>query len=138
MIPNIVQRAAFLLALQRAGTNGVELRLLKSLVGNADDHLRFLRENMLLEIDESAGRVCLRTPVSFDVFQSVPPEIRNEVETIADRIVPPPPIKTLAAVTQKAIIIEEEALHRIETQGTHPSVQRLDNSARHVEQGDAI
>lgn len=127
MINDIVARSALLIALQRAGDAGLDLASIKGLVEDVEEHLDALRKRGIAT-DLRDDLVRLEAEISFDLFQSVPPEIREEVETLADNLYPPPLILSPMDIDHIAFILSEEKLEAIEVLRDSISIMREDDS----------
>ena len=127
MINDIVARSALLVALLRAGDKGLHMASIKELIKDVEEHLVAL-EKKNIAIDFRGDLVRLEGELSFDLFQSVPPEIREEVETLADSLCPPPQIISPTDIDHIAFILSEEKLEAMEGVRDSVSIVREDDS----------
>lgn len=135
MIDDIVARSALLVALQRAGDKGLDLASIKELIKDVEEHLDALKKKKIAT-DLRDGFVCLKVEIGFDLFQSVPPEIREEVETLADNLYAPPRIMSPMDIDHIAFILSEEKLQAIEGVRDSVSIVRDNDSVVWMESDD--
>lgn len=87
-ISNLIVRTGILLALIMS-EKGIEASKLEKFISSWKDELKSLSKiGLKLHVDNNS--VKLETLVSFDLYQSVPPEIRAEVEKILWRLIDKP------------------------------------------------
>jgi Fe-S-cluster-containing hydrogenase component 2 len=111
MIQDIIERSALLLALLRSFPKGIEIRRLNSVLPNWEAHLNFLaRRN--IDVAKGADEIVLNKPVYYDLYQSVPPEIRKDVEEILWKIINKEPIVDMTLLKQKVFRPLDDALTR--------------------------
>lgn len=90
LLENIVDRSALLLAL-KAKQDGLEQSKLSSLIPSWKEHLKSL-SRLKIDIDVIGSVVRLKTKISYDLYQSIPPEIRNDVENKLWKLIDKEPI----------------------------------------------
>ncbi|MEM3602613.1 MAG: hypothetical protein QXN87_08090, partial [Candidatus Bathyarchaeia archaeon] len=81
MFEEIIERSAILLALVKSHPKGISKNILDSVVTSWRDHLNFLQRKGI-DVEVTTSEVRLKKPVYYDLYQSVPPEIRNYVEEL--------------------------------------------------------
>lgn len=85
MINNIVERSALLLVLNTLKDDGIELSKIQK-IPNVQSHIEFLRSQGI-QITIENNKVFLKTSLYYDLYQSVPPEIRRDVEQLIYQII---------------------------------------------------
>ena len=125
MIKDIIERSSLLLALNRQYPRGIETKRLDSLLPNWKQHVSFLRKRGIdIEVKEY---VRLGVPVYYDLYQSVPPEIRTDVEEILWKLVNKEPIVNETMINQKVIRPIDKAIEKFSSI-PQPSTLRIDPS----------
>jgi len=84
-LENIAKRSALLLALLES-KNGIKKSDLDKIIPEWKEHLIFFSD-LKLNIRDDRDVITLVTPVSYDLYQSVPPEIRDLVEEILSKLI---------------------------------------------------
>lgn len=105
-VEDIIVRASLLLALDMSEDHSIAEAKVRKTISDLDRHLAFLQSKGI-KIASTGGAVRLETPLSIDLYQTVPPEIRTEVDELVRRLVPLPPILEPGEVNQQVIILDE-------------------------------
>jgi Fe-S-cluster-containing hydrogenase component 2 len=111
MIQNIIERSALLIALIESFPKGVKRHKLNQALPNWTEHVNFLIGRGI-DIDVNDKEIVLKKPVYYSLYQSVPPEIRKDVEEILWKIVDREPIVEAALEKQKVFRPLDDALLR--------------------------
>lgn len=124
MIRNIIERSALLIALGKTYPNGVKVDRLDEVMKTWRSHCKFLKDRGVnIKIYDDV--VVLKSPLYYDLYQSVPPEIRRSIENILWKIVPKETIIDESVVAQKTIQVLDEVLNAFISK-LPPSVEQID------------
>lgn len=124
MIKEIIERSAILIALETSYPNGIEIKRIEAVVKAWPLHIDFLRGKGI-SIEVTNTRVFLKTPVSFNIYQSIPPEIRQNVEDILWKILPKPQVLNETMVSQTIIQPIDEVVTAF-IRKAPPSMDKID------------
>jgi Fe-S-cluster-containing hydrogenase component 2 len=111
MIKEIIERSAILIALAKVFPRGIEIKKLDLVLPNWSLHMDFFVK-MGIDVGRSGNEVVLKKPIYYDLYQSVPPEIRKDVEEILWKIIDKEPIVDAVMVKQIVFRPLEESLRR--------------------------
>jgi len=101
-IDSLVERSAILIALSRQ-QNGLEIKNLSNVVKDWRIHIEFLRKkNFKFSLDKKS--VKLNSKITYDLYQSIPPEIMNDVEKILWKLTNKPKLQDPNTDLQKIIV----------------------------------
>jgi Fe-S-cluster-containing hydrogenase component 2 len=126
LVKEIVERSAILLALAKVYPAGVKISKLNQLLASWRDHLKFLQTKGI-DIEVTASEVKLNVPVYYDLYQSIPPEIRGSVEQLLWRFVTKEPIINKGSLMQRGIKPIEHVINNVLSRTT-PSTDRIDEN----------
>ena len=91
-IDRLVERSAILIALSRQ-QNGLEIKNLSNVVKDWKIHIEFLKKkNFKFSLDKKS--VKLNSKITYDLYQSIPPEIMNDVEKILWKLTNKPKLQS--------------------------------------------
>lgn len=126
MVKEIIKRSAILLALVKAYPKGVEIRKFDHVLVPWREHLKALKAKGI-DVDVTSSKVKLKVPVCYDLYQSVPPEIRESVEKLLWRIIAKEPIIDKSSVMQKGFKPIEYVVNKILSKNV-TSVEQIDEN----------
>lgn len=126
MVKEIIERSAFLLALANLYPKGVKVSKLDSILASWRDHLEFLKAKGI-DITATSSEVKLKAPICYDLYQSVPPEIRESVQHLLWSIIPKEPIFDKSSVMQKGFKPIEPILNKLLSKNV-PPVEQIDKN----------
>jgi len=126
MITDLIQRMAILVALVEAYPAGVPVHKLDLVLPDWQRHIDLLnRKGISLVV--SSELVKLEQLVYFDLYQSVPPELRGEVEAVVWQLIPKRPIIEKTTTVQKMFEPIDIRVREVAAK-SGPSAQFLDAS----------
>lgn len=98
----LVERSALLIALSRH-QDGLKINKLESIIKDWKNHIKFLiNKNFKFSIDKDS--VKLNSKITYDFYQSIPPEIMNDVEKILWKLIDKPKLQDPDTDLQKIIL----------------------------------
>jgi len=100
-INDLVKRNVLLIALQQ--NNYLELNKVEKIIPDWKNHVKFLQK-LNLEINENKGQIVLKSEISFDLYQSIPPEILKDVEEMLYKILERPKIIDPQSIMHKILV----------------------------------
>jgi len=100
-IKDLVKRNVILVALQQ--NNYLELNRVEKIIPDWKKHVKFL-QNLNLDINENKGQIVLKSEISFDLYQSIPPEILKDVEELLYKILQRPKIIDPQSIMHKIFV----------------------------------
>jgi len=126
LLEEIIERSAILLALAKSYPKGISKSKLHSVFPSWRDHLNFLQRKGI-NVEITITEVRLKKPIYYDLYQSVPPEIRNYVEEFLWHLIEKEPILCKSSMMQKVIKPKEDLINRLLSKSESP-LEKIDTN----------
>jgi Fe-S-cluster-containing hydrogenase component 2 len=126
MFQEIIERSALLIALVESYPDDIEVEKLDKVLSEWRFHIKFLQQKEI-DIEITRDKIRLKKPVCFDLYQSVPPEIRTSVESILWRIIHKPSITDMTTLDQILVCPIEDTFNNFISQPP-PSTKKINSN----------